>query len=122
MAKQMLLRISNEAVLSYIEEAERFWKTITENFRIENVSLMPTVNLNVKNGYLELTLNYIVQYTNRTAMQDRLFSSAVDEINRSQGRLSWASSTGSAPDRSPNPQATQVGQAVDSPASIIAVR
>jgi small-conductance mechanosensitive channel len=122
MAKQMLLRIANEAVLSYIEEAERFWKTITENFRIENVSLMPTVNLNVKNGYLELTLNYIVQYTNRTAMQDRLFSSAVDEINRSQGRLSWASSTGSAPDRSPNPQATQVGQAVDSAASIIAVR
>jgi small-conductance mechanosensitive channel len=121
MAKEMLLRIANGEVLSYIAEAECSWKAITENFRIENVSLTPTVTLSVKGGSLEFTLSYIVDYTNRTAMQDRLFSNVVDEIKRSDGRLSWASS-GSTSDRPVNPHAAQVGERVDVAASIITAR
>jgi small-conductance mechanosensitive channel len=73
MAKTMLLRVANEAVAGYLAEAEYSWKTLTEDFRIENVSLAPTVTLKVKNGSLEFTLSYIVDYTHRTAIQDRLF-------------------------------------------------
>jgi hypothetical protein len=46
----------------------------------------------VNGGSLEFTLSYIVDYTNRTAMQDRLFSKIVEEIKNSKGELAWASS------------------------------
>jgi small-conductance mechanosensitive channel len=75
-----ILRIADEAVAGYLEEAEDSWRAVTYNFRIANISLAPTATLIVNGGSLEFTLSYIVDYTNRTAMQDRLFSKIVDEI------------------------------------------
>ena len=94
LAKQMLLRIANEAVAGYLAEADNCWREITYNFRIANISLAPTATLIVNGGSLEFTLSYIVDYTNRTAMQDRLFSKIVEEIKNSKGELAWASSSG----------------------------
>ena len=90
----MLLRIADEAVAGYLEEAETSWREVTYNFRIADMSLAPTATLIVKGGSLEFTLSYIVDYTNRTAMQDRLFSKIVEEIKNSKGELAWASSSG----------------------------
>jgi small-conductance mechanosensitive channel len=95
LAREMLLRIADEAVAGYLEGAETAWSEVTYNFRIANVSLAPTATLMVNGGSLEFTLSYIVDYTNRTAMQDRLFSKIVDEIKNSKGELTWASSSGS---------------------------
>lgn len=94
LAREMLLRIADEAVAGYLEEAETSWSEVTYNFRIANISLAPTVTLIVNGGSLEFTLSYIVDYTNRTAMQDRLFSKIVEEIKDSKGELAWASSPG----------------------------
>jgi small-conductance mechanosensitive channel len=92
MAREMLLQIANQAIAEYINAAEHSWRRVTENFRIENASLQPTVALSVRDKALEFTLSYIVDYTNRTAMKDRLFSDVVLAVNTSQGRLEWASS------------------------------
>jgi len=121
MARTMLLRVANETVLGYLAEAEYSWKTVTENFRIENVSLTPSVTLNVKNGSLEFTLSYIVDYTNRTAVQDRLFSNVIDEIMRSNGRLSWACSS-SSPTRPVNLYSTESGRLAETPGRSVTVQ
>jgi small-conductance mechanosensitive channel len=94
LAREMLLRIADEAVAGYLEEAEASWREVTYNFRIADMSLAPTATLIVNGGSLEFTLSYIVDYTNRTAMQDRLFSKIVEEIKNSKGELAWASSCG----------------------------
>jgi small-conductance mechanosensitive channel len=94
LAKEMLLRIADEAVSGYLEEAETSWREVTYNFRMADMSLAPTATLIVNGGSLEFTLSYIVDYTNRTAMQDRLFSKIVEEIKNSKGDLAWASSSG----------------------------
>jgi small-conductance mechanosensitive channel len=94
LAREMLLRIADEAVAGYLEEAEDSWRKVTYNFRIANISLAPTATLIVNGGSLEFTLSYIVDYTNRTAMQDRLFSKIVDEIKNSKGEMAWATSPG----------------------------
>jgi small-conductance mechanosensitive channel len=94
LAREMLLRIADEAVAGYLEEAETSWREVTYNFRIADMSLAPTATLIVNGGSLEFTLSYIVDYTNRTAMQDRLFSKIVEEIKNSKGELAWASSSG----------------------------
>ena len=94
LAREMLLRIADEAVAGYLEEAETSWGEVTYNFRIANISLAPTATLIVNGGSLEFTVSYIVDYTNRTAMQDRLFSKIVEAIKNSKGELAWASSSG----------------------------
>ena len=93
LAREMLLRIANEAIADYLAEAVTSWRQITYNFRMENISLAPTATLVVNGGSLEFTLSYIVDYTNRTAMQDRLFSKIVEEIKNHNDQLAWASSS-----------------------------
>jgi small-conductance mechanosensitive channel len=94
LAREILLRVAKETVASYLTQAENSWKKVADNYRLENPSLEPTVSLVVNAGSLEFTLSYIVDYTNRTSMKDRLFTQIVEEVTRSNGRLSWATSRG----------------------------
>ena len=95
-AREILFDTAKDVVAGYLVEAEHFWKQITDNFRIENISLTPTVTLVVNSGSLEYTVSYIVEYTNRTAVQDKLFSKIVETVKKSDGRLTWASSSSNA--------------------------
>ena len=91
-AREMLLRVANESIGEYLVEAQTSWKTISDNFRSENPPLEPTVALAVNAASLEFTVDYVVDYTKRTAMKDRLFTKIVQEVAKSNGRLEWASS------------------------------
>ena len=92
LAREMLLRVANESIGEYLAEAQTSWKAISENFRSENPSLEPTVALVVNAGSLEFTVDYVVDYTKRTVMKDRLFTKIVQEVANSNGQLKWASS------------------------------
>jgi small-conductance mechanosensitive channel len=91
-AREMLLRVAKESIGEYLVEAQTSWKTISDNFRSENPPLEPTVALAVTAASLEFTVDYVVDYTKRTAMKDRLFTKIVQEVANSNGRLEWASS------------------------------
>lgn len=93
LAREMLLRVAKETVSDYLVEAQGSWKQITENYRIENPLLEPTVTLQANGGSLEFSLSYIVDYTRRTIVKDHLFTKILDEIANSDGRLEWASSS-----------------------------
>src|SRR5215510_5139359 len=93
LAREMLLRVAIDTVNDYIVEAQGTWKRIAENYRIENPVLEPTVTLQLKDGPLEFSLSYIVDYTRRTIVKDQLFTKIVDEVANSNGRLEWASSS-----------------------------
>jgi small-conductance mechanosensitive channel len=92
LARQMLLRIANEATAEHLLEAQTSWKTISDNYRSANPPLEPTVALVVNAGSLEFTVDYVVDYTKRTAMKDYLFTKIVQEVANSNKRLEWASS------------------------------
>src|SRR5260370_747121 len=91
-AREMLLRVAKESIGEYLAEAQTSWKAITDNFRSENPPLEPTVALIVTSASLEFTVDYVVDYTKRTVMKDRLFTKIVQEVANSNGRLEWASS------------------------------
>jgi small-conductance mechanosensitive channel len=93
MTREMLLRVAQTSVGEYLAEAQLSWKYISENYRIENPTLEPTVSLAVNAGSLEFSLSYVVDYTNRTAMKTKLFTKIVEEVANSKGRLEWASQT-----------------------------
>src|SRR6266849_3056637 len=92
LAREMLLRVAKESIGEYLVEAEASWRAISENFRSENPPLEPTVALVVNGASLEFSVDYVVDYTKRTAMKDRLFAKIVQEVANSNGRLGWASS------------------------------
>lgn len=91
-ARAMLLRVAKEAIGEYLLEAQSSWKTMSDNYQIENAPLEPTVALAVNSGSLEFTVSYVVDYAKRTAMQDRLFTKIAEEVTDSNGRFKWASS------------------------------
>jgi small-conductance mechanosensitive channel len=108
-ARELLLRVAQETVSSYLAEAEASWKRVADNFKLENPRLRPTVSLVMNGGSLEFTLSYVVDYTNRTAVKDQLFTKLVAEVTSSNGQLAWATS-------SSNPQTTRsAGTDIPSP-------
>ena len=90
-AREMLLRVGKETVSDYLADAQAAWKQIVENYRVENPLLEPAVTLQASGGALEFSLSYIVDYTRRTIVKDRLFTKIVDQVANSKGRLEWAS-------------------------------
>ena len=92
LAREMLLRVAKEAIGEYLVEAQTSWKRVSDNFQNAIPALDPAVTLVVNAGSLEFTLNYVVDYTKRSAMKDRLFTRIVEEVAMSDGRLEWASS------------------------------
>jgi small-conductance mechanosensitive channel len=91
-AKEMLLRVAEVAIGEYVVEAQTSWKRVSENYRIVKPPLEPTVVLVVNAGSLEFTLDYVVDYTQRSIMKDKLFTRIVEEVANSNGRIEWASS------------------------------
>jgi small-conductance mechanosensitive channel len=91
-AREMLLRVAKESIGPYLVEAQSSWKEMSDNYRSENPPLEPTVALIVNAGSLEFTVSYVIDYTKRTAMKDRLFTKVAEEVSNSDGRLQWASS------------------------------
>jgi small-conductance mechanosensitive channel len=92
-AKETFLRLAREAVGEYLGEAKTSWKLISDNYRSANPPLEPAISLAVNAGALEFSISYVVEYTKRTMMKDRLFSRIVEEIAKSDGKLQWNSST-----------------------------
>ena len=91
LAREMLLRVAKEAVGEYLVEAQTSWKTISDNYQSASPPLEPTVTLVVNGGSLEFSVDYVVDYTKRSAMTDRLFTKIAQEVADSNGRLTWAS-------------------------------
>jgi len=86
------LRVAKVAIGEYEVEAQTSWKRVSDNYRSANPALEPTVALVVNAGSLEFTVDYVVDYTKRSAMKDQLFTKIVEEVANSNGRLEWASS------------------------------
>jgi small-conductance mechanosensitive channel len=97
LAREMLLAVADETVAHFLAEAKPAWKHVTDNYRIENPRLEPTVALAVNGGCFEFTVSYIVDYRERTVMKDRLYTKIAEEITNSDGRLNWAFSPAAAP-------------------------
>jgi len=92
LARAMLLRVASEAVGEYLVAAQNSWNAVSDDYRTENPPIEPVVALAVNAASLEFTVNYVVDYTKRTEMQDRLFTKIVEEVGKSDGLLAWASS------------------------------
>src|SRR5271166_449406 len=94
LAREMLLQIARESVSDYVAKTEKSWEHVTDDFRIANLRREPTVTLVVVDGgYVEFTVSYVVDYLKRTVMKDQLFTRILDEVNKSDSKVRWVSSS-----------------------------
>jgi len=91
-ARGMLLRVANDVIGEYLVEAQNSWNAVSDDYRTENPPLQPVVALTVNAGSFEFIVSYVVDYTKRTGVQDRMFTKIVEEVAKSDGRLAWSSS------------------------------
>ena len=92
-ARETFLRLTKEAMGDYLVEAKGTWRMVSEDIRTANPPLDPTVWLVVNNGALEFSISYVVDYTKRTAMKDRLFEAIAHEVAKNNTKMQWNSST-----------------------------
>jgi small-conductance mechanosensitive channel len=93
LAREMLLRVAKDSIGEYLIAAQNSWNVMSGYYRAANPPLEPTVALVVNAGSLEFSVSYVVDYTKRTAMQDKLFTKIAYEVANSEGRLTWAPSS-----------------------------
>ena len=103
LARATLLHVANEVIGQYLVEAQNSWNAVSDDYRTENPPIEPVVALAVNAASLEFTINYVVDYTKRTEMQDRFFTKIVEEVAKSDGKLAWASSGVTVINQAPNP-------------------
>jgi small-conductance mechanosensitive channel len=117
-AKETFLRVAREAVGDYLVQAEASWSVISENYRSASPPLEPTVSLIVNAGAFEFSISYVVDYTKRTMMKDKLFMAIVDAVAKSDGTLQWNTSTTTVIVNQPAPSDSHtLASAADAPAA-----
>jgi small-conductance mechanosensitive channel len=93
LARQMLQQVAEEIVGDYADGAEAAWTGVVTKFMIEHARVKPAVTLTANQNWIELTLRYVVDYKQRRATKDLLFTRILQEIDKSEGQIGIAAST-----------------------------
>ncbi|NEP61935.1 MAG: mechanosensitive ion channel [Symploca sp. SIO2G7] len=93
LAREILVRVTNEVAGDYIPQAEAKWGRMVEKYRIEDAQVQPMVTLVTNDNWMEFTIRYVVDYKIRRRIKDQLFTRILDEFMKTDGRVSFASAT-----------------------------
>ena len=93
LARETLQRVAEEVVASTAPEAHAAWRQVVQQYMVEDESTDPVVTLTANDNWMEFTIRYVVDYRNRRATKDRLFTRMLEEIEASDGRVAIASAT-----------------------------
>jgi len=93
LARRMLADAARKVVGEYTEGARAGWRDFVRNFRIEDAALDPMVTLVANDNWIALTLRYVVDPRARRLTKDALFTTILEAIEATQGRVAIASAT-----------------------------
>lgn len=93
LARNIMMKVANEVVAEYTEDAAEEWKHMFRRFRVEDARVEPMVTLTVNDNWIEYTLRYVVDYKKRRTTKDLIFTRILDEIDKTEGRVRLSSST-----------------------------
>ncbi len=93
LAKQLLQNVVYEVVGDYIPQVQKKWEKMVRKYLIEDAKIEPIVTLIANDNWLEFTIRYVVDYKFRRAAKDELFMRILEEIDKTEGKISLASAT-----------------------------
>lgn len=93
LAREICKNAVREETHVFSQEAATMWKEMTRKYRVENATTEPIVTLIANDNWIEFTIRYVVNYKRRRITKDHLFTSILQAIQNSNGRVQWASAT-----------------------------
>jgi small-conductance mechanosensitive channel len=93
LAKDIFQRILNEITGDFTNNAQNAWKEMVSKYLIEAESVEPTVIMIINDNWLEFTLRYVVDFKKRRFIKDKIFTRILEEFEKTDGRVSIASTT-----------------------------
>ena len=93
LAREILQKIAGETVGEYSRKSAEAWKNFSREFLLEDAAVEPLVYLTANDNWMEFTLRYVVNFKRRRATKDLLFTKILDEFEKTNGRVKFASTT-----------------------------
>ena len=93
LARQILENTAREIIGEYTKNSEIAWREFSKQFLLENASVEPSVTLILNDNWMEFTLRYIVNFKVRRSTKDKLFTKILDEVEKTNGKVKFASTT-----------------------------
>jgi small-conductance mechanosensitive channel len=93
LAREILNNIVNETVGDYTSSAKSAWAKIVIKYRIEAANVEPMIFMTANDNWVEFAVRYLVDYKQRRTTKNLLFTSILDELEKTGGHVSIASTT-----------------------------
>ena len=91
--REILNRVAYDLVGHYIEIAQETWQQMVKKYMIEDASTEPMVTLVATDNWVEFTLRYTVDLKKRRTTKDNLFMRILEEVDKTGGKVKFASAT-----------------------------
>jgi small-conductance mechanosensitive channel len=93
LARQILQRVADEVAGPYVPAAQAMRDKLVKKYMIEQLGVEPVVTIIANDNWIEYTVRYVVDYRKRRRTKDQIFERILDEFDRSEGRVTFASTT-----------------------------
>jgi len=93
LAQEIMYKVINDVVKDYIDDARESWKTVMRKFVVKKARIEPYIGLETTDNWIEFTIRYVVNYDKRLTTKNDLFTRILEEFNKTNGQISFASQT-----------------------------
>ena len=93
LAREILQQVIDEIAGPDVPAAQAMRDRLVKKYMIEQLVVEPVVTMTANDNWIEYTVRYVVDYRKRRRTKDQIFERILDEFDRSEGRVSIASTT-----------------------------
>jgi small-conductance mechanosensitive channel len=93
LARQILQQVTDEIVGPSIPAARAMCDRLAKKYMIEALGVDTVVTMTANDNWIEYTVRYVVDYRKRRRSKNQIYERILDEFDRSEGRVTVASTT-----------------------------
>ncbi|WKY47809.1 mechanosensitive ion channel [Eubacteriaceae bacterium ES3] len=93
LARQIMQEVTEKVIGDYSRKAEEHWKIMVRKYQIENASTQTMVSMVTTDNWIEFTIRYVVDYRERRATKNQLFTEILSALNSYKDKIKLASVT-----------------------------
>lgn len=93
LARSIVEEAGQTELSSISGQSKAAWRNFVRQYRIEEAKLDPMVTMSFDANWIEFTLRYVVDYRVRRSTKDRLFSTILQRIEETKGKVQIASAS-----------------------------
>jgi small-conductance mechanosensitive channel len=93
LARELFQRVVHEVAGEFVVPSKKAWKQMVNKYLVEDARIDPTIFMTANDNWIEFSIRYVVDYEKRRMTTDRLYTRILEEIDKTEGRVSIASTT-----------------------------